>query len=404
MGCEADLPVTRTTLSVLACSPYFLALAGAVSAFPKTAPKANLTSMTRLLSPSTTDRDYWAIVDNLTRRGFFGVGAGVAAAAFLAACGSTESSTPENAETFEFTRGDEKLIIPTDPQNVVALDPRDGLELSILAGYPVTAYPTGAAEHLRREVPDATGVEIFAEGASDPNFEYISTLGADLLVLSAGWWDTGSYGNDRMQQIAPVLPVGKDFTPEWRKVMSDFLTGIGRSDRAEEVLAEYDAHVAQVRPTVEPLMAGKKVAFVAAAEDQIAWFQNDFRTAVAEDLGFEVLREGPDLRVMLGSEQFNRLEEADVIFALDRSASGSVYTSPTWQRLPAAQAGRVIPFDYYKAAGYALTAKVLVDDLAAGGQAVEPDLRQTRWAPIIRHRRLVLSRGPETRGTLGNHR
>ena len=113
-------------------------------------------------------------------------------------------------------------------------------------------------------------------------------------------------------------------------------------------------------------MAGKKVAFVAAAEDQIAWFQNDFRTAVAEDLGFEVLREGPDLRVMLGSEQFNRLEEADVIFALDRSASGSVYTSPTWQRLPAAQAGRVIPFDYYKAAGYALTAKVLVDDLAAG--------------------------------------
>ncbi|KAB2584994.1 ABC transporter substrate-binding protein, partial [Rhodococcus erythropolis] len=221
-------------------------------------------------------------------------------------------------------------------------------------------------DHLRREVPDATGVEIFAEGASDPNFEYISTLGADLLVLSAGWWDTGSYGNDRMQQIAPVLPVGKDFTPEWRKVMSDFLTGIGRSDRAEEVLAEYDAHVAQVRPTVEPLMAGKKVAFVAAAEDQIAWFQNDFRTAVAEDLGFEVLRDGPDLRVMLGSEQFNRLEEADVIFALDRSASGSVYTSPTWQRLPAAQAGRVIPFDYYKAAGYALTAKVLVDDLAAG--------------------------------------
>ncbi|XGU18298.1 hypothetical protein ACETU7_20635 [Rhodococcus sp. 3Y1] len=63
--------------------------------------------MTRLLSPSTTDRDYWAIVDNLTRRGFFGVGAGVAAAAFLAACGSTESSTPEYAETFEFTRGDE---------------------------------------------------------------------------------------------------------------------------------------------------------------------------------------------------------------------------------------------------------------------------------------------------------
>ena len=366
MGCESDSQVTPTTLSTLACSPYFLALAGAVSAFPKPAPKANLTSMTRLLSPSTTDRDYWAIVDNLTRRGFFGVGAGVAATAFLAACASTESSTPENAETFEFTRGDEKLIIPTDPQNVVALDPRDGLELSILAGYPVTAYPTGAAEHLRREVPDATGVEIFAEGAYDPNFEYISTLGADLLVLSAGWWDTGSYGNDRMQQIAPVLPVGKDFTPEWRKVMVDFLTGIGRSDRAEEVLAEYDAHVAQVRPTVEPLMAGKKVAFVAAAEDQIAWFQNDFRTAVAEDLGFEVLREGPDLRVMLGSEQFNRLEEADVIFALDRSASGSVYTSPTWQRLPAAQAGRVIPFDYYKAAGYALTAKVLVDDLAAG--------------------------------------
>lgn len=178
-----------------------------------------------------------------------------------------------------------------------------------------------------------------------------------------------------MQQIAPVLPVGKDFTPEWRKVMSDFLTGIGRSDRAEEVLAEYDAHVAQVRPTVEPLMAGKKVAFVAAAEDQIAWFQNDFRTAVAEDLGFEVLREGPDLRVMLGSEQFNRLEEADVIFALDRSASGSVYTSPTWQRLPAAQAGRVIPFDYYKAAGYALTAK-FSSTTCGRGQAVEPDLRQ----------------------------
>ena len=32
--------------------------------------------------------------------------------------------------------------------------------------------------------------------------------------------------------------VGKDFTPEWRKVMSDFPTGIGRSDRAEEVLAD----------------------------------------------------------------------------------------------------------------------------------------------------------------------
>ena len=90
--------------------------------------------MTRLLSPTTTDRDYWAIVNNLTRRGFFGVGAGVAAAAFLAACSSSEGATTENAETFEFTRGDEKLIIPTDPQNVVALDPRDGLELSILAG------------------------------------------------------------------------------------------------------------------------------------------------------------------------------------------------------------------------------------------------------------------------------
>lgn len=81
-----------------------------------------------------------------------------------------------------------------------------------------------------------------------------------------------------------------------------------------------------------------------------------------------------------------------------------MYTSPTWQRLPAAQAGRVIPFDYYKAAGYALTAKVLVDDLAAGGQAVEPVLRQPDGAPLIRHRRLVLSRGPETRGTLRSHR
>ncbi|MEM1333858.1 MAG: ABC transporter substrate-binding protein [Actinomycetota bacterium] len=92
----------------------------------------------------------------------------------------------------------------------------------------------------------------------EPNLEAIAALRPDL-IISDDTFFASLY--EPLSEIAPTFTLDL-FSDDWK---SDFLViadVVGETERAEEVIAEYDARVAELAPEVEARFGGQTVALV----------------------------------------------------------------------------------------------------------------------------------------------
>ncbi len=92
----------------------------------------------------------------------------------------------------------------------------------------------------------------------EPNLELIAALQPDL-IISDDQFFASVY--EPLTQIAPTYTLDL-FTDDWKTNFRLVADVVGRSQRAEEVIAEYDARVADLAPDVEALFGGQRVALV----------------------------------------------------------------------------------------------------------------------------------------------
>ncbi|MBI8999848.1 iron-siderophore ABC transporter substrate-binding protein [Corynebacterium sp. CCM 9185] len=185
----------------------------------------------------------------MKRRDFLRAAALACATALgLTACtgdGGTASQTTTETRTITDVQGT-SVDVPVSPQRVVALsEPTlDGLlALGVTpAGAVAGRGQNDIAGYLR---PMAEGVPLLGNVAQ-PNFEAIGAAKPDLILVDGTSINNNPPVIEALRAIAPVVYTGYA-GGDWRINFRHIADAMNMSDAAEDVIADYDAHVAEVK-------------------------------------------------------------------------------------------------------------------------------------------------------------
>lgn len=271
----------------------------------------------------------------LSRRAF-----AAGAAALLSA--SAAIATPARRQV-ETSLG--RLDIPAEPQRVVAIDSRIGLESALAFDLPLVGYSHSRA---RPWVPVPPGVPLLA---APPNLEQILMLAPDLILCpdsapNSDWWPLA-----RLPAIAPVLPSNHRIT--WQDNLTQLGSWLDRQGDAALLIAAHAETIRAIRGRHWRRIEGALVAAVHYDAIKRRLLVRSAGTRYGLVMPAQVLAElggrevaadrlGPNGEVALDS--FGEvLGAVDGILLIDFGDGGpqALAREPLWQRLPAVRAGQV---------------------------------------------------------------
>lgn len=235
--------------------------------------------------------------------------------------------------------------IPADPQRVVVIDTRLDLEPAVALGLPIIAY--SYFQQIEPWVP-YQGASTFI--GTPPSREAVLALEPDLIVCT-DLPGTDMWPIDKLADVAPVLPV--DFEMSWKDNLTRMGDWLGRRDRADAFIAEYETELAALKRKHEAVLGRKVAAIWSSPGDAeinillgLGTKQVTMIGQVLDDLGGVTVSQ--DGLGEYGNISFERMGdvlgdvEAIAVDHFDASEIEQLEASPVWQRLPAVKAGRVL--------------------------------------------------------------
>ncbi|MCG8349834.1 MAG: iron-siderophore ABC transporter substrate-binding protein [Chloroflexales bacterium] len=269
---------------------------------------------------------------------------------------------------------------PTNPQRIAVVGYNEVEELLALSITPIAKlFETPA--HFPLEAED---IPLIGHNGQ-PNLERLLVLEPDL-IIGVEWAMAEFY--DELTQIAPSVVVPRTTFAEWKDALRFTADVVGRSDQVEELLADYDQRVAEVRVAIgnERLDTIKVTAFrpYGGGDGFLIWIDRSFPDVIMAEVDIQ-RPEAQRAQLPDDAERIDNLSlemipllNADVIFfALPESgvftASASedlanyiedIEASPLWAQLEAVQNDQVFKVD--GAAwneGSIIGANVVLDDL-----------------------------------------
>lgn len=184
------------------------------------------------------------VVDDLSRREFIAL---VGAAGIVTACGSDDDADSDEESVTDTTGSDDSPIPPGAEQRIVAADQNTLANLLALGVVPVLAGGApgrfGDRDHHPALGPlGAEDVDVFDD--TNPPLEVIAGTQPDLIIGSTAnlldLYDTFE---------TPVVGWERDILDPKTELRA-IAAAIGREDRAEELIEEFDARVADLTATV----------------------------------------------------------------------------------------------------------------------------------------------------------
>lgn len=175
--------------------------------------------------------------------------ASVAALALVltAAC-SSASPAPESADGTRVVVDAEgtEVAVPVDPQRVVTLSEPTLDGVLALDVTPVGTVTGRGQSTVPNYLADRAGDIPILGGVAQPNFEAIGAAAPDLILVDGTSINNNPPVIEALREIAPVVYTG--FAGgDWRDNFTIVAEALGRADDGERVMADYDAHVADVR-------------------------------------------------------------------------------------------------------------------------------------------------------------
>lgn len=312
-----------------------------------------------------------------TRREFL-AGAGSLLVLGAAGCGGPADSG-SSGETRTVRHADGEAEVPVDLERIVALDPVMLTTLIALGVKPVAAPEADAGGSEALGLPylegRTEGIESLGK-ESQINLEKIATLDPQLLIGAGPLVGDALKPYDRLTRIAPTASVEYDFR-EFKDFLRDTGEIVGRPDKADELIADYDARIRDFRDAMGGRLAETEVSVVRFSSSGVYLRISDFGPAIMDEAG---LSRPPNQRFDPDSEEYSMdlsLEiipeiDADAIFVyvdeLDQAEGEEILRTyeenPLWAGLEAVKAGRV----YQVEAGpwvqpSVTTANLVLDDL-----------------------------------------
>lgn len=272
----------------------------------------------------------------------------------------------------EFTYADNSVEVPRAPKRVVTIQGRTDLEFALIAGWNVIASGNFVASQERpgEQFGDLVSPEMQILEVNDMvnvHYEQLLGLEPDLIIMGSYGYQVDWYGNERLSQIAPILPVS-DAQNGWKIDLVEQLKQFGLDERAEGLLASYDAGIAEISAEIAPLVDGKRVAIMSSGSDNVNVQFSNLQMQTAHDLGLDLPYWAPDSdppNRQFAAESFSELADIDLIILQN---VGGFEGGPTWERLPAVEAGHVYVVDQRDNQGFGLAALNFAEHLPQAAQ------------------------------------
>ncbi|SFQ64202.1 iron complex transport system substrate-binding protein [Roseivivax halotolerans] len=263
---------------------------------------------------------------------------------------------PEGQRLFDHHAGAD--CIPEDPQRIVTLQDQNGLLPLMELG----VRPVGSAGHItndgerifrRMEGYDTAGIEWIGTYGTAVDPEVIAGLDPDLIVASP--WPPEApelYGD-----IAPVVVIDM-FEQPLPDALFQFADLVNRTDRAEELQAELEARMDEVREDLGPALEATTVSFLTSNIEDGQFYPTNPTQAMGVILrGLDPIRPAAESD-LADNREYRSIEtigahEADVMFQLvfdaddrgDSDAYNAFTSHPLVQATEVAQAGQIFPLD-----------------------------------------------------------
>jgi iron complex transport system substrate-binding protein len=280
-----------------------------------------------------------------------------------------------------------EACVPLNPQRVVILG--GGLDGVIALG----VKPFGTTEEIKPYLEPyltqtaAEAIENVGVQETGPSLEAVLKLKPDLILEVA--WGRTSLTYQHLSQVAPTVVVIPETDGEWKKTLLKFAEALGKTEKAKQILADYNARLAQFKSKMgagaasleENRLNQIKVSLVRIYPNGISFYlKTSFSGSILEDAGLK--RPPAQAKVPKGGqnqEQVNKelihVLESDIMFVwtyghtLDiarnaQTALKRLHADPLWSTLEVVQRNQVyeVPSLYWFGNG-PIAANLVVDDL-----------------------------------------
>ncbi|MGQ0615668.1 MAG: iron-siderophore ABC transporter substrate-binding protein [Acidimicrobiia bacterium] len=275
------------------------------------------------------------------------------------AAGSASAASEKGSDAFPVTieQADGTVTIEEEPQRVVTLDfPSADAALALgvtPVGMASVSYIEGGVQEWTMAALDGEEPELFPTDDGYP-FEAIARLEPDV-ILATNAYPLISENWDTLNEIAPVVGnVEGPGVDTWQQGLEFVGRALGRSDQAEQVIANVEAAIAQARES-HPVFEGKTASFFnyAGGGLYVINSDDDFSMKFMRELGFagvtDTVAAMPSTegegRADVSPEQYE-LIEADLVMGTSSDGDLSeLEAQPTFARVPAVARGAFVPFD-----------------------------------------------------------
>ncbi|MEH2273821.1 MAG: iron-siderophore ABC transporter substrate-binding protein [Nostoc sp.] len=267
-----------------------------------------------------------------------------------------------------------KTLVPLHPKRVVALH-WYATEVAGIFGIKLLGAPVPILHpELRRD-------DFVDLGWFPPNMEKVVALKPDLLLGSAGWFkDTYNLWS----QIAPTVLDSMKYNGQWKEPFMQIVEALGQTESAKQVVAQYNARVAEFKHLMGERLKTLKVSVVQIMPGSINLLKKSaFSGTILSDLGiarppFQDMDAKTSLQLGENpvnypiSEELLPLIDADILFVIPFSFNKKnsyqkmieqLMAQPLWRKLKVVQQGKVYVMGEYWLAGSYISANKVLDDL-----------------------------------------
>jgi iron complex transport system substrate-binding protein len=267
----------------------------------------------------------------------------------------TASTAPGFPVTIEHTFG--TIEIPAEPQRIITIGFSEQDSVLALGVIPVAVrewfgkQPNAVWPWAQDELGDAEP-EVLTMPFGELDFETIAALEPDLIIATHSGITAEEY--ETLSQIAPTVAQSgdyPDFGMSWQEQTRVIGRALGRLERAEELIAEVEAHIADAAEA-HPEFDGATIAWASPSGDGQYWAVGtstppmQFLAALGFRLPDELAGVIGDLdSAEISSEQLGLLDtDVLIVQVSSEDERSAIEEDPLYQQLDVASEGRTIFF------------------------------------------------------------
>ncbi|MDZ7954626.1 iron-siderophore ABC transporter substrate-binding protein [Nostoc sp. DedQUE09] len=285
---------------------------------------------------------------------------------------STLARTPIETKTVSHALG--KVEIPLQPQRVIVLEENIILDSVVALGIkPVGVVYCGGCEEKFRGIPSEllADVPVLGSIGSQPSLEKILALKPDLILGLTNL--KNSY--KLLSSIAPTVLIDFPTMYDFKERLRYVAQVLGKSDRAEELLTQYQNRIQKLRQQLGKQLEAKTISviYLAGSADIFYSYRGDFLPygQIISDAGLRLIQQNQKQRELTLSIEVLPEYDADFLFIMtdllkrDFKEANPEFLSflkkPIWSKLKAVQNKQVYNVNWN--VGGTIGANKIINDL-----------------------------------------